>query len=434
LGLRVLQANGTRDVLIVDEYTKVGGNHLDVAIGPYTFDVGSFIFQNDSPLLRWFPDLMQYYVSIDPTWSRLNPQGLITDYPFSIRDDVLRQGPIVFMQMVGSLIASRVSSKPINDAGAFAQFWLGKKLTERSGLLYYMERLYGVPAEQIDLQFAESRMGWIPANAKISTHVQRGLAVLRPGSTSGHQSKNTQLARPRAGFADLYSPVADSLQKAGASFRLGRRPDGLRHEQRGFVLTVGDEEISAKEVVSTIPVHLALAIAGIESQPLPTVTLVTLFYSFRGIRGFKSSMLYNFTASAAWKRLTVYSDFYEEVGGREYFAVEVVARSEDISVERANEEFRAHAADHGLWRGDLRLEGGHVLRNAYPIFTKGSADRAAGYISKLREFGVKSLGRQGGFEYQSTARVSTRVVESTFGILPVEVPPQPVQGKDPSTQ
>src|ERR1700682_4075212 len=51
----------------------------------------------------------------------------------------------------------------------------------------------------------------------------------------------------------------------------------------------------------------------------------SLFYSFSGERGFKESVLYNVSHAGAWKRLTVYSDFYGRVGGREFFAVEVNA-------------------------------------------------------------------------------------------------------------
>src|SRR6516162_4392458 len=46
----ILLEQGCEQVLVVDEYDHVGGNHIDRTIGDYTFDVGSFIFQDDSPL------------------------------------------------------------------------------------------------------------------------------------------------------------------------------------------------------------------------------------------------------------------------------------------------------------------------------------------------------------------------------------------------
>ena len=67
-----------------------------------------------------------------------------------------------------------------------------------------------------------------------------------------------------------------------------------------------------------------------------------------------------------------------------------------------------------MFRGDLKLEGSHVLTNAYPIYSKGAAQNAAQAIARLKSFGIESIGRQGGFNYQPTARVSTIDVETAI--------------------
>src|SRR4051812_41254277 len=46
----VLLGQGAQEIVILDEYDHVGGNHIDRSIGDYTFDIGSLIFQDDSPL------------------------------------------------------------------------------------------------------------------------------------------------------------------------------------------------------------------------------------------------------------------------------------------------------------------------------------------------------------------------------------------------
>jgi hypothetical protein len=141
---------------------------------------------------------------------------------------------------------------------------------------------------------------------------------------------------------------------------------------------------------------------------LPTVTLVSLFYSFAGDRGYAESILYNFSHQGAWKRLTTYSDFYGRTEAREFFAVKVIGDQVESPVERAAEDFRTQTAQNRLFVGDLRLEGSLVLTQAYPIYTDGAGDRADRAIANLREFGLESFGRQGGFQfqYQPTARVS----------------------------
>jgi hypothetical protein len=113
--------------------------------------------------------------------------------------------------------------------------------------------------------------------------------------------------------------------------------------------------------------------------------------------------------------LTLYSDFYGKSGGREFFTVEVNADHVSGSVETAEQEFRRHVSENGLFVGDLKLEGSHIVSNAYPVYTDKADERAAMAVAALRGFGIESFGRQGGFDYQPTARVSTLQVEAALG-------------------
>lgn len=414
----ILLEQGSSRVLVVDEYPHVGGNHIDRSCGDYTFDVGSFIFQDDSPLLRHLPELLPRYVPIDPVWGKLNPQGVVTEYPFSVRDDFLAAGPLECARMVVSVAAARLFHRRLRSARDFARFWIGARLLQRSGLENYMERFCGLPADRIDLEFAEKRMMWISEHAsaaKASQLVLRAAVSGRSTSAEAPPRSNRQLARPREGFAHLYRPAVERLTCSGATFALGTRPESLRKADGVFRLRIGRDEITAERVVSTIPLDLALDLCGAPSRNrLPTVTLVSLFYSFRGERGFTQPILYNFAHAGVWKRLTMYSDIYGRSGDREFFAVETPADHHEARAAELADDFRRHTAQHRLFCGDLRLEGHHVLRNAYPIYAGGAGERAAAGIAALRALGVESLGRQGGFAYQPTARVSAIEAEAAL--------------------
>lgn len=410
----ILLEQGNDRVLVVDEYDHVGGNHIDRSHGPYTFDIGSLIFQDDSPLLRHFPELLPRYVPISPTWSRLNPQGKVTTYPFSVRDDLLAAGALECARILGSAVWSRARRRPLRHAADFGRYWIGPRLMQRSGLESYMERFFGLPADQIDLTFAEQRMGWISDHASVRHLGRRILGLVRRQVPD--RPTNRQLARSKEGFGFLYRPATDRLEAAGVTFRLGTRLLRLARTADGFRLTTDDGHIiDARRVISTIPLDRVLDVCGIRrDRSLPTVTLVSLLYSFAGRRGFGSSVLYNFSHQGAWKRLTVYSEFYGPAEGRGYFAVEVIGDSVGCSVDQAARDFRSHTAQNGLMEGDLRLEGSHVLTQAYPIYTDGASERATQAIAALRDFGIESFGRQGGFQYQPTARVSTLEAEAAL--------------------
>lgn len=406
----ILLQQGCERVLLVDEYDHVGGNHIDRTIGGYTFDVGSLIFQDDSPLLRHFPELLAHYVPIDPTWGRLNPQGVITRYPLGIKEDLVDAGPVEWCRIVSSVLISRLFRRKLRNARDFAQHWIGARLTHRSGLLNYMERFYGVAPERIDVKFAEKRMLWIKQHSLLRTHLSR---LANPAKDA---PANKQLARPKRGFAQLYRPAAERLAARGADIRLGLRSDGLWKSGPNFVLAADGRSFTAARVVSTIPLDRIQQLCGLASDDrLQTVTMISLFFSFSGERGFPQSVLYNFSSGGAWKRLTVYSDFYGRANGREYFAAEVNAEHVAGSVERAERDFREHVAANGLFDGDLVLEGSHILTNAYPVYTDNADERVKRAIAALRAFGVESLGRQGGFDYQPTARQSTVNAEAVLG-------------------
>lgn len=424
----ILLERGSNRVLLLDEYDKVGGNHIDVTLGNFTFDVGSFLFQDDSPLLGHFPELLPHYVPIDPTTGKLTPQGVITQYPFSLRDDFLSASPVECSRILLSAGLARLRRRTLRTAADFAEYWVGPRLVHRSGLGNYIARFCGVPADEVDLEFAESRMQWIAENASVTALVRRARAAR--GAAPPASPANQQLARPREGFADLYRPAVQRLQERGVTLALGTTMTSLRKVGDDFHLTAAGRRFSAPRVVSTVPVDRVRELCGLPSaRPLPSVTLISLFFSFAGQRGFADTILYNFSHDGAWKRLTVYSDFYGPAEGREFFAVEVIASQVQHSLQRAVDDFLRHTRANGLFRGDLRLEGSYTLDHAYPIYTQGAGERARESIAQLRALGIESFGRQGGFRYQPTARASTVEAEAALGGAP-PVPGGPARRGD----
>ncbi len=403
----VLAKQGNR-VLVVDEYSHIGGNHIDWSSNGYTFDIGSLIFQDDSPLLDHFPELLTLYVPIDPKWARLNPQGMVTAYPISLRDDILGAGPLEITRILASVAYARIFQRKMRNAKEFSRYWIGAYLLHRSGLESYMKRFYGIGAEEIDIDLARKRMLWISEHASLRNLASRVLKPRRQGPT------NRQMARPREGFGTLYNAAAERLTKQGVTFHLDAKMQSVLRIQGRLHLDLGDRTVASSRVISTIPIHRAEELCGLDSgRRLESMTLIALYFSFSGERGFKESIIYNFSHEGAWKRLTVYSDFYGRVGDREYFTAEVVANHVGGSVSQAEADFRAHVQANGLFAGDLKLEGSQVLDNAYPIYREGAARHAIEAGRQLRAFGLESFGRQGAFNYQPTARTSTLEAEAS---------------------
>ncbi len=264
--------------------------------------------------------MLPLYVPIDPTWGKLTPQGAVAGYPLSIKDDILRSGLWGCARIGLSVLYSRISRPKIRNARDFARYWIGDYLLRRSGLESYMMRFFGIAAEKVDLDFAEKRMLWI----KEHSSPRAMLRHLRPRKAEA--PTNRQLARPKSGYDDLYAVAAAKLRGQGTEFRLGCTVSQIRKAGSVFHLDTTGGAVTADRVVSTIPINRALEISGLGAdENLTSVTLISLFFSFSGKKGFDCAVLYNFSHGGFWKRLTMYSDFYGTAEGREYFGVEVIA-------------------------------------------------------------------------------------------------------------
>lgn len=413
---RLLKQRGYQKIVMLDSYHQIGGNHISVHLGPYTFDVGTFLFQDDSPLMRHFPELVTAYHPARPSINRVAPDGRIQNYPLSPKAEILQAGITECIQVAGSLLWARLSLRKRRNAQDFVRFWLGSRLARISGIENYIIRFYGVPATEIDIIFAEKRMEWIANAASLRKQAIKLLGKKDPWV--GSQS----FVRPREGFSSLYKVVLESLEADDVHCRLGETFQAIRRDGDELCITTATDTLRTGTLISTIPVDSCLKLCGLAADSsLPMVTLTTLFFSFRGHRGFTTTILYNFTPVGRWKRLTMYSDYYGLVDEREYFGVEINQPNglgpdtvSDKEVEQLAADFISDMQNKGLLRGDLKLEGTYRLENAYPVYVHGASAQADKAIAVLRKFGIQSIGRQGGFDYLPTARHTTLAVEEAL--------------------
>lgn len=408
-----LRGSGTSpaapSILILDDYPELGGNHTSVDIGPYTFDIGSFIFSDASRFLARFPGMIPLLANQERgTFSsaRITPALRLARYPFDIEEDFLRPGPLVAVRTLASALHGRLFCDQDRNAEDFCRHWVGGRFYLQSGLKDYMERLYGEDPALIESAFAHKRLGWVKRNARAKAIIRPLASRIRPRAGAGTERL---LVRPQGGFQAMYRVAEEDLKARGVEFRLGaglERIEGAAH--CGFVVRLKDgTRLRSRQLISTIPLSHSLPLFGFDApQGLHTASLLSLFVSFAGARGFDANALYNFSHEGRWKRLTMHSDFYGPRNGREYCSVEITQRQEEAEPAASLAEFRSLTERTGIFKGDLRLEGFRLTQHAYPVYLQGATEAAEAATGQLREIGVLSFGRQGGFDYQPTASVS----------------------------
>src|SRR5260370_23792472 len=262
----------------------------------------------------------------------------------SMRKEVVGAGSGGGVRVLSVVLFACIFRRRLRNARDFAQYWIGAYLLHRYGLGNYMKRFYGLSAEKIDLEFAQKRMLWIKEHASLRGAFRRWVM---PAPKS---APNQQLARPRGGFAHLYQGAVQRLESSGVTFFLGAKMQSLQKQDGVLFIDTEGRRVAASRVVSTIPLANIKKLFGLPSdEGLLTVTLISLFFSFSGDRGFKDPILYNFSHSGVWKRLTGYSDFYGRSEGRAYFGVDVNAAHALASAATAGHDFRLHTPATGLF-------------------------------------------------------------------------------------
>jgi protoporphyrinogen oxidase len=413
------ESRAGREVVVVDGYRHVGGNHISRDIGPYSFDIGSFLFFPGFPLFELFPEVRERCVPLAVAYQRIAPDGQVRRYPFD-RREVLGQPPHRLAADLLSLAAGRLRRSPPQSIADATVRLIGTRLYRRLGLENYLTRFYGLPPAGIDPLFADKRMRQVVQGAQIGRLVHAAVLRLLRGAPPPAAAPTPAMVRPRDGFAAFYAPVRAGLEARGVRFRLGDPPRRILGSPGRFRLDTEGGAVRGERLVSTLPLARLLRLIG-EETALRSSRLTSLFVSFAGERGFTAPILYNFHAAGQWKRLTMHSDAYGPAGGRAYLSVEITG-SDPASPEAAFSDFRLHTAASGLFDGDLRLEGSTVTDDAYPVYARGVAAEIARARAVAAAAGIVLAGRQGLHDYLPTAWHVMDQVRAELARAPAPVP------------
>lgn len=403
-------ADAGERVILIEPYDRLGGNQRSNNIGPYTFDIGSFVFFSGSPFFRRFPGAEATCQPAHIVVDRITPQRRISRYPFSVADDLFWRGPIEVALTGLSLAWGRLTSRSPKSAGSFARYYLGRRLFVESGLEAYIERLCGIPADAVEHQFAEKRMNWIARALSFESLA----GMLRRKRDTGPAP--AVLVRPRGGFEHMFAAVAAQLEAKGVDIRLGASVEKIERVDGGFNLTTTNGVVRAGRVISSLPLTVTAQACGLAAPDIiRSLPLLSLYVAYDGELGFPSQVLYNFTPTGSWKRLTVHSRIYGQAEGREYLSVEAPLAHGPVDAEAEFAAFLSFMREHHLLTGHAMLVGHERTDFAYPTYAHGSMAASEALIEELEAMGVEMLGRQGRFDYIPTSSRATELVAERLG-------------------
>lgn len=390
-------------VTVVERGPVCGGAHQSRTIGPYTFDYGSIFYEHHARLFDLADGLREKCPAVERRQRRIGPLGKLMHYPIEPRE-LLNSSLIRTALGVADLIKSRFTTKSDGTLDTICRQRLGSRFFEETGLAAYITRFNRVSPKQIDEAFFFHRMSFIEKATRTRALLDAAIRSVRGTKKRPGQAPKPLRIRPIEGFAALFDPIRERLERQGVIFRFDEQVTAIDTAARPIVITTTRGVLTADSVVSTIPLGtLHRALFGTEAA-LVSLDMTTLFVSAAHLDKAAGNVLFNFHADGQWKRATIYSRLYSgNAADREYLAVEVTLPSGGAhDPERAFEDFNRHLTVLGIAQ-DLRLEGSAFLDNCYPLYSPGSNEILSQTLDKIAETGIVTVGRQGRFEYLPTS-------------------------------
>lgn len=235
-------ARAGHEVVVLDGAAAVGGLAGSFEVAGQRVDFGSHRLHPsaDGALLAELGGLLGGDLQIRPRNGRIAMAGRLLSFPLRTADLVRSlPGPLA-ARMALDAVAAPLRRPRADTYAEVVRAGLGPTV-ERTFYGPYARKLWGVDGSELAGEVARRR---IAASSPV--------AIARKVLRAADPSKRTFLY-PRRGFGQLSEALADAAVAAGAELRLGAAVTGLEARPDGARVTVGDHELGASQVWSTVP-------------------------------------------------------------------------------------------------------------------------------------------------------------------------------------
>ncbi|MBI2825334.1 MAG: FAD-dependent oxidoreductase [Planctomycetia bacterium] len=411
-----LSRGGGADVVVYEAGDRVGGlcRSLDlwgqrVDLGPHRF------FSTDARVNRVWREVVGRDYKLVTRRTRIYYQGKFFHYPLRPFNALVNMGVGNAVGCLASYLKHKVQphvsprDNPSFESWAVDRF--GRRLFEMF-FKSYSEKLWGIPCDQLDADFAAQRIRKFSLGEAIKS-------AFSPRNGARHRTLADCFAYPVAGTGSVYEKMAHRVRDQGGQVQLNCPVQRVAHEDSrvtGVELADGRCE-PCDHVISTMPLTLLVKSLGRIPASVETAVaalrfrntiLVYLHVDHESL--FPDQWLYIHAPELSMGRVTNFHNWLPELYGNhrttilavEYWCNEgdsLWAESDERMIERATREI---AATNLLRQAPILA--GHVVRipRCYPIYARGyktHVQRVADYVRTFR--GLTAIGRYGAFKYNN---------------------------------
>ncbi len=231
--------SGIVDATVLEADDVVGGISRTVERDGWRFDIGGHRFFTKVPEVEalWHTILPEEDFLVRPRLSRIYYGGKFYDYPLRAWNALANLGPVESAKCLGSYLWARVR-RP-TDMTTF-EGWTAARFGWRLYRIFfktYTEKVWGVPADQIQADWAAQRiknlsLGKAIVNALLPRRNQRDITSLIE-----------EFQYPRLGPGMMWETCRDQVVALGTDVQLGQRVVAVEHADGAAhaVVSEGDD-------------------------------------------------------------------------------------------------------------------------------------------------------------------------------------------------
>jgi len=213
-------------VTVVEGDAMVGGISRTAERDGWRFDMGGHRFFTKVPAVEalWHEILPAEEFLLRPRMSRIYYDGKLFDYPLRAGNALRQLGPIEALRCVGSYLWARVH--PPKDQTTL-EGWVAARFGYRLyGIFFrtYTEKLWGVPASEIQADWAAQRIKNLSLSAAI-----RG-ALLPRRNSKDITSLIEEFQYPKYGPGLMWETAREKVEKGGGQVVLETKVQRISHE------------------------------------------------------------------------------------------------------------------------------------------------------------------------------------------------------------
>ena len=275
-----LLGKADRHATVLEADATVGGISRTVEIEGWRFDIGGHRFFTKVGAVRdlWHEILPDDDFLLRPRMSRIFYRGRFYDYPLRARNALRNLGPFEALRCVLSYVWARL--RPPRDQTTFEGYVAARFGWRLYRIFFktYTEKVWGVPADQIQADWAAQRI----KNLDLLRAVINSLAPRR------NQKEITSLIEefeyPRHGPGMMWERCRDLVENQGGAVLLDHRVERIEHAD-GRAHTVvadvggGTTRFACAEVISSMPI--GPLVQAMDPAPPPEVTAAAAGLGFR---------------------------------------------------------------------------------------------------------------------------------------------------------